>query len=274
MKLAVSFNLYAMIIFLLIQFSSLSYAQVSPSTDTPSPLITNNQTEMINAPINSLSLLKGWNKPIINHSLLSANEVSTEQKNNSLLLTHELFTIDKVKGLQQQINLRFQTGLYSLKNNYALSSHYPVLISNQFLVPNLAQHDLYQFGRFHTEMGYNDIANVSDLSDKNFKAFLHSAYSLINHGRFNLSVTASIESIELVPGTTSLDGKVHFPLTIYNNEQSTSATLGVIGSFDLTNHWSLIGVLTTSHLTNNKYNTLVVEESRQKRALIGTTYSF
>jgi hypothetical protein len=266
--------------FLLIQVSGLSYAQVPSPTENPSPLTTGKQIEIMSAPVDSLNLFKEWGKSVIDHSLLSNNEVNSDQENDALLdnelptkelLTYELFAIDKVRGLQQQINLRFQTGLYSLKNNYVLSSHYPMLISNQFLVPNLAQHDLYQFGRFRTETGYSDITNVSD---KNFKAFLHSAYSLINRGRFNLSVTASIESIELAPGVTNLDGKIQLPVTIYNNEQSTSATLGVIGSFDLSNRWSLIGALTTSHLTNDKHNTLIVEESRQKMALIGTTYSF
>ncbi len=280
MKQATSSNLYTMMLFLLMQVSGLCYAQEHFSADSPLSLIPSHQAEILNAPVTSLSLFKEWADAVIDHTRLNTYELNSNPKTEALFtdelstnesLTYELVTIDKVKSLQQQINLRFQTGLYSLKNNYVLSSHYPTLISHQFLVPNLAQHDLYQFGRFRTETGYSDISNDRD---KNFKAFLHSAYSLINRGRFDLSVTASIESIDVAPSLTNLNGKIQLPAAIYNNEQSTSTTLGVIGSFDFSDRWSLIGALTTSHLTNDNKHTLSVEESRQKMALIGTTYSF
>lgn len=283
MKQASTINIYVIVLFSLILISGISYAHEQPITDNTFPTsnnITNDEAKLLNNAENSLNLFIEWGNLVTDRTQLPNNEtVNNQQSENPLAneivtndsFTAELFTIDKVKDLQQQIDLRFQTGLYSLKNNYVLSSHYPTLISNQFLVPNLAQNDLYQFGRFRTETGYSDTNNINEQS---FKAFLHSAYSLINRGRFDLSVTASIESIDSMPSIMNLERQAQTPSFIGNNEQSTSATVGVIGSFDLSDRWSLIGAVTSSHLTSDNNNTLIIEESTQKMALIGTTYSF
>lgn len=283
MKQASTINIYVIVFFSLILISGISYAHEQPITDNTFPTsnnITNDEAKLLNNAENSLNLFIEWGNLVTDRTQLPNNEtVNNQQSENPLAneivtndsFTAELFTIDKVKDLQQQIDLRFQTGLYSLKNNYVLSSHYPTLISNQFLVPNLAQNDLYQFGRFRTETGYSDTNNINEQS---FKAFLHSAYSLINRGRFDLSVTASIESIDSMPSIMNLERQAQTPSFIGNNEQSTSATVGVIGSFDLSDRWSLIGAVTSSHLTSDNNNTLIIEESTQKMALIGTTYSF
>ena len=283
MKQASTINIYIIVLFSLVQISGISYAHEQPITDNIFPAstnIANDEAKLLNNAETSLNLFKEWGNLVTDRTQLPNNEtVNSQQNENSLAneiatndsFTAELFTIDKVKNLQQQIDLRFQTGLYSLKNNYVLSSHYPTLISNQFLVPNLAQNDLYQFGRFRTETGYSDTNNTNEQS---FKAFLHSAYSLINRGRFDLSVTASIESIDSMPSIMNLERQAQTPSFIGNNEQSTSATVGVIGSFDLSDRWSLIGAVTSSHLTSDNSNTLTLDESTQKMALIGTTYSF
>lgn len=182
-------------------------------------------------------------------------------------IINEVFSVNKTKYLQLKIDERFKTGLYSLKNNYVLSSR-STLITDDLLVPNLAQQTLFQYGRFRTETGYN---TASHLDNKSIKGFLHSAYSLINHGRFDLSVTASLESID-----TSKNNAKSFQLIYpYNSElSSTSTTIGVIGSFDLSNRWSVVGALTSSHISNTKHNTVFIEGTEQKAALIGTTYSF
>ena len=283
MKQASTINIYVIVLFSLILISGISYAYEQPITDNTFPTsnnITSDEAKLLNNAEYSLNLFIEWGNLVTDRTQLPSNEtVNNQQSENPLAneivtndsFTAELFTIDKVKDLQQQIDLRFQTGLYSLKNNYVLSSHYPTLISNQFLVPNLAQNDLYQFGRFRTETGYSDTNNINEQS---FKAFLHSAYSLINRGRFDLSVTASIESIDSMPSIMNLERQAQTPSFIGNNEQSTSATVGVIGSFDLSDRWSLIGAVTSSHLTSDNNNTLIIEESTQKMALIGTTYSF
>jgi len=283
MKQASTINIYIIVLFSLLQISGISYAHEQPITDNIFPAstnIANDEAKLLNNAETSLNLFKEWGNLVTDRTQLPNNKtVNSQQNENSLAneiatndsFTEELFTIDKVKNLQQQIDLRFQTGLYSLKNNYVLSSHYPTLISNQFLVPNLAQNDLYQFGRFRTETGYSDTNNTNEQS---FKAFLHSAYSLINRGRFDLSVTASIESIDSMPSIMNLERQAQTPSFIGNNEQSTSATVGVIGSFDLSDRWSLIGAVTSSHLTSDNSNTLTLDESTQKMALIGTTYSF
>lgn len=283
MKQTATFKFYASIIFLLIQLSRASYAQEQTVTANhlqTKKITINEKALLTNTQIRPVGMFTEWVESVTDYTLLNNNKIdkgesieafSPHKSLTNGLMSNKLFIVDKVKDLQQQINLRFQTGLYSLKNHYVLSSHHASHISHHFLVPNLAQHGLYQFGRFRTETGYSDSRN--DIN-KNFKAFLHSAYSVIHLGRFDLSVTASIESFDIAPSTASLNNKIQFSAVVSNSQQSTSATLGVIGSFDLSNRWSLIGALTTSHLTNVKSPTLIVEEHGQKMALIGTTYSF
>jgi hypothetical protein len=268
MRFASTFNLGHVILFLLIQFSCNSSAQEWWVNSLPSlaeKKIMSVESQQVNTTTTSLNVFKSWQEPALENSILSRPEIDNSQP------IEALFVIDKMKHLQQQIDLRFQTGLYSLKNNYVLSSHHSALAFNQFMVPNLAQHDLYQFGRFSTETGYS---NPQNTNEQGYKAFLHSAYSVINRGRFDLSVTASIESIDSTANISSLKPQLEVRGYLANNELSTSATLGVIGSFDLSNRWSLIGALTTSHLTSDKNSSLIPDENRQKMALIGTTYSF
>lgn len=213
----------------------------------------------------ALNLSQEWGVSALNNSL-----VTREVLNNNEPI-EALFTVDTMQHLQQKIQSRFQTGLYSLQNNYLLSSHFTSGASHQFFTPNLVQHKLHQFGRFRTETGYS---NSDAIHEQNFKAFLHSAYSIVHHGRFELSLTASIESIDAAKHTHYLEPILQAPTITSKNEQATSATLGVMGSFDLSNRWSLVGAVTTSHLTSEKSHALVIEDTTQKMALIGTTYSF
>ena len=259
-------NLYHLMLISLLLFSNDGDAQERQLEDLNAVLSTdikNNDTTPRNVGVLPLHLSKEW-------QILSVENLILSKMNNDQTQIEAIFTVDKMKHLQHNIALKFQTGSYSLKNNYVLSGHYSIKNANQFFLTNIAQHDLYQFGRFRTETGYSDTDNVDE---HHFKAFLHSAYSLINHGRFDLSVTASIESIHSTPSITSLEPLSQSSYYLNNSEQSTSTTLGVIGSFDLSDRWSLIGALTTSHLTNeNNTNTLI--DDQKKSVLIGTTYSF
>lgn len=265
MRSGSAFSLCYSILFLLILCSGMSYAQQPSFASNASKTILDKATRQMPRFAPTLSLFKESELSAIENAPLSINGASNNQQ------LEELFAIDEMKHLQQKIDLRFQTGLYSLKNNYVLSNHHATLLSKQLLALTLSQHELYQFGRFRTETGYSRASNINQHS---FKAFLHSAYSVINKGRFDISVTASIESIKSTPSFINIESRLQPAVYTANNEQSTSATIGLIGSFDLSNHWSLIGAVTTSHLTSEKNNTLLREEKAQKMALIGTTYSF
>lgn len=263
-----TYKLQYILLYLLLPFSSYCYAQEQNKNNfgnLPDLFSAENIYEKVIYESNNLASITFKN--ITPNHVVSENFSTVESQN-----FQSLFVIDEMQALQQKIRLRFQTGLYSLKNNYILSANRVPLIASPFLVPQLSQNDLYQFGRFRTEAGYS---NSLYINEQNYKAFLHSAYSLINAGRFDLSLTASLESITFAQevNTSEQFSNTLTYLSESENKYSISATLGLVGSFDLSNHWSVIGALTTKPLTP-KNNHILLEENQQNMAIIGTTYSF
>ncbi len=262
-----AYSLYCSLCSLILSYSVNSFA--NEHADTATALTVH---EAVNASVtldiaNENDIVQrenSWTLSAIDYANLSNAKLDETQD------LAQLFTLDKTKNLQLQINESFQTGLYSLKNNYVLSGNSDLQLTKQFLVPNLAQHNLFQYGRFRTETGYS---TSIDENDKSIKAFLHSAYSLINHGRFELSVTASIESFDTATNINRLEPLPLLP-NYSDHQLSTNTTLGVMGSIDLSTRWSLIGAITTSYSAGTKANTVSSEDNEQKMAIIGTTYSF
>lgn len=267
MRITLTRNSFYCCCFLLLQFSNISHANeyFSAIQALPESNMDNNDVSLNkNTALNTTITPKDWSDSAIEHIAVTNKNVNLSPQVN------DIFSVDNSKYLQHKIAETFKTGLYSLKNNYVLSSRSQMLNEEDFLVPNLAQQTLFQYGRFRTETGYN---STNNLNHKRVKSFLHGAYSLVNFGRFNLSVTASIESME--GSQNELQVK---PLPTTNAYTSalptTSTTIGVIGSFDLTNHWSVVGAITTSHVASTKDDFTLLNQSEQKVALIGTTYSF
>ena len=206
-----------------------------------------------------------WSQPMLLVNPSNDNMASEQQT------IEQLFLVDDIKTLQKHIDLKFKTGLYSLKNNYILSPNYTSLISYQLLRSETIDNDLYQFGRLSAETGYT---RVGYFQEPNFKVFIRSAYSVLHKGRFDLSLTASVEHIQISKNHTNLAAIQQPLINSQNNAPATSATIGVIGSFDLSERWSLIGALTSSHIDNKNIHDILPQENKRHMALIGTTYSF
>lgn len=238
-------------------------AQNSLEISTKKKIMHNRQIDS-HLPTLSLNLTREWGLS----ALVINTSIDTLQNDKQKIA--QLFAVDDIKILQKHIDLKFQTGLYSLKNNYVLSTYYKPLLSHQFMLSGTAQNDLYQFGRLSTEAGYS---LPSTFNEQNLHVFIHSAYSVVHHGRFDLTLTASFQSIKAAQAKQTLVPTLH-PLMNKNNEQATSATFGIIGSFDLSERWSLIGALTASHIESDSLNYVVQQEDKRNMALIGTTYSF
>jgi hypothetical protein len=200
-----------------------------------------------------------------------ALKTTNDEPNNGVVKIEQLFLLDSISELQNHKHLHFQTGLYSLKNNYILTPNYTTLLSNQRLMTSAVENELYQLGRFSAETGYS---RTTALNEKNFKAYIHSAYSLVHKGRFDLSLTASLQRINT--SQTKYDFAPALPplLNTANSANATSTTFGVIGSFDLTKRWSLISALTVSHLNYQYRHDGPLRENKRNMALIGTTYAF
>mgnify|MGYP003663480781 FL=1 len=210
----------------------------------------------------SLNLTQEWG--------LSALIIAAQDEKNlhNRQVIKQLFSVDDTKVLQRHINKSFQTGLYSLKNSYILSPNYTPLLSAQLLLANAVKNDLYQLGRLSTETGYSD---QEQLYQKHFRVFIRSAYNVLHHGKFDLSLTASFESRQAQHSLTPvLEPFNKSP----NNEQTSSTTLGIIGSYDLSKHWSLVGAFTSSQINNENINSGLQQKHQLNIAIIGTTYSF
>ena len=136
-----------------------------------------------------------WSQPMLLVNPSNDNMASEQQT------IEQLFLVDDIKTLQKHIDLKFKTGLYSLKNNYILSPNYTSLISYQLLRSETIDNDLYQFGRLSAETGYT---RVGYFQEPNFKVFIRSAYSVLHKGRFDLSLTASVEHIQISKNHTNL----------------------------------------------------------------------
>ena len=267
MNTASTINLTLMIMVLLQQCNTMAVAEKIKKYHLETPIksaVVHNKPIDRPLPLISLDLTREWgfSALVINSTIDTL--YSDKQK------IARLFAVDDIKLLQKQIDLRFQTGLYSLKNNYVLSPYNTQLLSRQFLLSSNVQNDLYQIGRLSTETGYS---LPSTFNQQNLHVFVHSAYSVVHHGRFDLSLTASFQSIKSVQAKHGLAPAIH-PLTNQNNEQATSTTFGIIGSYDLSERWSLIGALTASHIDSENINDGVQQENKRNMALIGTTYSF
>ena len=232
------------------------------------PLLAKALATIDNKQESNLSLISTsnvWSQPPLNVNL-SSDSMTGEQET-----IEQLFLVDDIKTLQKQIDLRFKTGLYSLKNNYILSPYYSSLISYQLLRSETIDNDLYQFGRLSAETGYS---RAEYFQKPNFKVYIRSAYSVLHKGRFDLSLTASVEHIQISKNHNNLAAIQQPLINSQSNVPATSATIGVIGSFDLSERWSLIGALTSSHIDNKNIHDILPQENKRHMALIGTTYSF
>lgn len=127
----------------------------------------------------------------------------------------------------------------------------------------------YQYGRFATESGVSQFD--SDYTDaKQF--YVQSSFAIVQKQAFNLSVLAKIESLEQ-PSNEFGQWGATTPLFEYSFEPMTNTTIGVVGAYNLTQRWSVIGAITSSAVHNTDQNH-PLNNNQNNRALIGTSYSF
>ena len=257
---------------LIIKFSGLMLVLLLQSQ----VMAANHKSNAINAPVKLDSTIPSSTESYSSLNLsqelgLSALIMLTKDEKNDDGEQQELaqlFSAGNTKSLQRHINNSFQTGLYSLKNSYILSPTYTPLLSTQLLFSNVIENDLYQLGRLSTETGYSQ---QEQWHQKRFKTFIHSTYNVLHRGRFDLSLTASFESTQVQHNLAPVFEPYN---KTQNNNQTISTTLGIIGSFDLTEHWSVIGAFTASQINNEQLNSDSQQKHQRNIAIIGTTYSF
>ncbi|MFD2165223.1 MipA/OmpV family protein [Thalassotalea euphylliae] len=121
----------------------------------------------------------------------------------------------------------------------------------------------YSRGMFNAEVGFvNDISDESDGA----KLYAQATYTLLANEKYSVSIMGKLESLDE-------DMAAYY----YRNDESTvNATLGLIGTYKLTDRWTLLGAVTGTSLGDEATegtNTWVTEDS-YTQALLGATYSF
>ncbi|NQZ80351.1 MAG: MipA/OmpV family protein [Colwellia sp.] len=123
----------------------------------------------------------------------------------------------------------------------------------------------YINGRFSAQTGY--------LIDQNeaAKFFVQSSYLVFTNYKLNITVTAKIEALD-TERVQHYYGVIN--PNVYISDTNTNATLGLIGTYELSPKWTIIGALTSTALANDIADSPLIEHNKYNMALIGTTYSF
>ncbi|WDD99583.1 MipA/OmpV family protein [Thalassomonas actiniarum] len=125
----------------------------------------------------------------------------------------------------------------------------------------------YQGKRLSVQTGFSTERLEHDQGNK---FFLQGSYSLWSFNNFDIAVTAKIETLDkdIIQSYYPVENT-----TLEINQLSTNKTLGLIGTFDLSSRWKMIGAITTTSI-GSEITSPLIENNTFNMALIGTTYSF
>lgn len=128
------------------------------------------------------------------------------------------------------------------------------------------------YGRLSMETAL--ITENSNIEDSG-KFYLQGTYTLIQQSSFNIAITAKVETLsennvnyyfgnnsQLEQGQSLMD------------YQAKNTTLGLIGTYEVTPKWTVIGAFTSTMLDKDIKQSPLVNNGNVNIALIGTSYSF
>jgi len=143
---------------------------------------------------------------------------------------------------------------------------------------------------YHYDFSYLNSLNiktpVSNMTDtgvyigtekSNFgeQRYIQGSYSLLSGQTINIALTAKISTLEPVmlisPDPLILNNDKEYSMPY---EDAMNTTLGIIGKYQLTNNWAIIGSFSTTSLSNEVIEKASLHEELAHSALIGATYSF
>jgi outer membrane scaffolding protein for murein synthesis (MipA/OmpV family) len=199
---------------------------------------------------------------------LSNDNTSTNIDNNSFIRSNNknglaIFTDSKLSQWfwqQNNQNLQIKNIGYDLQNVESIHSSVA-----QTTAATEQVNAAYINGRFSANTGYLTENNEAA------KFFLQSSYVVFTNYKFNLTVTAKIEALD-TERVQHYYGAISPELDI--SEMNTNASLGLVGTYQLSPKWTIIGSLTSTALADDIADSPLVEHNKYNMALIGTTYSF
>jgi len=183
-------------------------------------------------------------------------------ENNSTLFTNK--DLNSWFWDQNNQNLQIKNIGTLLPQQANINSDINTEVYNQ-INPEKQVNAAYINGRFSAQTGY--------LTDNNeaAKFFVQSSYVVFTNYKFNIAVTAKIEALD-TERVQNYYGVLSTNLNI--SDTSTNATLGLIGTYELSPKWTIIGALTSTALSDDIADSPLIENNKYNMALIGTSYSF
>lgn len=129
----------------------------------------------------------------------------------------------------------------------------------------------YQY--FSAEAGF--ITDISDESDGN-KFYIQGALMIFDHPTVNVAVTLKIETLDdnLVEYYYGFNDPVFPDIQSYIADSTTNASLGIVGTYQLSPKWTVTGAISSTSFGNEIANSPLVESSNHTTVLVGTSYSF
>ena len=128
------------------------------------------------------------------------------------------------------------------------------------------------YGDFSIETG---LITENNNIENSGKFYLQGAYTIIEKSAFNIAITAKVETLSeysvgyYFGNKHSLDKSQS--LIDY---QAKNTTLGVVGTYELTPKWTVIGAFTSTMLDKDILQSPLIANSNVNMALVGTSYSF
>jgi hypothetical protein len=226
---------------------------------------------------------------------LSISQNAIKQTNDALASTHELSSLNistksvvDFDEIQQRLTqtstpfntvttaefyIKYQIATLPTLNADNLTANFSSAIftsyANEFSLTNANIVSAgYQYGNFSAETG---IVNEQMISIDGERLYLQGAYQILSFEKFSLSVAAKVETID--SQLLSYDAFHHEPAIQQNN--TINSSLGLIGKYQLTKQWSVVGTLSASSLNNHsETHNAPLPLIDNSMAVIGTRYTF
>ncbi|REL28243.1 hypothetical protein DXX93_17820 [Thalassotalea euphylliae] len=161
--------------------------------------------------------------------------------------------------------------------NYS-SAHYaeiPEFTANaQFLSPAISAYSFMNFPSTQ-ELSLAQRSATTGSANEHSMAYLQTSYVIASFRSLDIALSAKIEQLDTTTATYyyPIDPK-QLATQYVIRKDITSTTLGIIGNYQLTPNWSIIGALTTTTVGDETRLTTPSADDLAHMALIGATYSF
>lgn len=162
-----------------------------------------------------------------------------------------------------------QSWTSSPQNN---SYHFASTQTDSIITSASTVNAIYSHGNFSAQTGITTYSN-NLLESGQF--YLQGSYNLYDGERFNLLVTAKVESLN-TDAISSYYGQNDMLRnnTLFTDKQVKNTTFGLLTTYSVTKRWKILGFISSTSFDNRIKESPLIQQSNIHSALIGTSYSF